>query len=52
LSLSAQERYDSFIKKYPLVAEMVTQKQIATYLGVTPEFLSAMRKEKTAKRSA
>lgn len=50
LSLSAEERYDSFIKKYPLVAEMVTQKQIASYLGVTPEFLSALRKEKTTRR--
>jgi CRP-like cAMP-binding protein len=50
LSLSAEERYDSFLKKYPRVAEMVTQKQIASYLGVTPEFLSAMRKEKVIKR--
>jgi len=52
LSLSAEERYDSFLKKYPLVAEMVTQKQIASYLGVTPEFLSAMRKEKNTRRSS
>ena len=51
LSLSAEERYNSFISKYPLVVEMVTQKQIASYLGITPEFLSAMRKEKNAKRS-
>jgi CRP-like cAMP-binding protein len=50
LSLSAEERYNSFIKKYPHIAEAVTQKQIASYLGVTPEFLSAIRKEKTSKR--
>jgi CRP-like cAMP-binding protein len=45
LSLSTQERYDSFLKKYPHVAEVVTQKQIASYLGVTPEFLSSLRKK-------
>jgi CRP-like cAMP-binding protein len=50
LSLPAEERYNSFVKKYPHIAEAVTQKQIASYLGVTPEFLSAIRKEKTSKR--
>lgn len=50
LSLPAEERYNSFVKKYPHIAEAVTQKQIASYLGITPEFLSAIRKEKTLKR--
>lgn len=50
LSLSAGERYDSFVKKYPLIAKTVTQKQIASYLGVTPEFLSVIRKDKSVKR--
>ncbi|MFT3934165.1 MAG: Crp/Fnr family transcriptional regulator [Chitinophagaceae bacterium] len=45
LSLTAKERYNKFLKKYPHIAEVVTQKQIASYLGVTPEFLSAIRKE-------
>lgn len=49
LSLSAEERYDSFLRKYPHIANMVTQKQIASYLGVTPEFLSAVRKRKAEK---
>ncbi|MCQ9633800.1 Crp/Fnr family transcriptional regulator [Chryseobacterium sp. WG23] len=43
LSLSAEERYDSFLQKYPLAAQRVTQKQIASYLGVTPEFLSTIK---------
>lgn len=43
LSLSAEERYDNFLEKYPRIAEKVTQKQIASYLGVTPEFLSMIR---------
>ena len=40
LSLTAAERYQSFLLKYPQIAKVVTQKQIASYLGVTPEFLS------------
>ena len=47
LSLSAEERYNSFIEKYPQVVQQVTQKQIASYLGITPEFLSAIRANKT-----
>ncbi|GAB2812511.1 Crp/Fnr family transcriptional regulator [Ferruginibacter profundus] len=49
LSLSAEERYYSFINKYPQVVQQVTQKQIASYLGITPEFLSAIRANKTKK---
>jgi len=51
LSLSAEERYDSFLLKYPYIASAVTQKQIASYLGITPEFLSAIRKNKIKKTS-
>jgi CRP-like cAMP-binding protein len=43
LSMTAEERYEIFLKKYPLIVERVTQKQIASYLGITPEFLSAIR---------
>ncbi len=49
LSLSAKERYDKFLAKYPQIAQQVTQKQIASYLGITPEFLSAIRKKKMRK---
>ncbi len=49
LSLPAEERYESFLKKYPHVASAVTQKQIASYLGVTPEFLSSVRRKKAGK---
>jgi len=45
LSLPAEERYRRFVEKYPLIAAQVTQKQIASYLGITPEFLSAIRKK-------
>jgi CRP-like cAMP-binding protein len=43
LSLTAEERYVQFLKKYPQVLPHVTQKQIASYLGITPEFLSLIR---------
>ena len=49
LSLSAEERYDKFLAKYPQIAQQVRQKQIASYLGITPEFLSAIRKKKSIK---
>ena len=47
LSLSAEERYNSFLVKYPHIVQQVTQKQIASYLGITPEFLSSIRKNKS-----
>ncbi len=49
LSMSAEERYNSFILKYPQIVQQVTQKQIASYLGVTPEFLSVIRKNKATR---
>ncbi|MBS1515271.1 MAG: Crp/Fnr family transcriptional regulator [Bacteroidetes bacterium] len=45
LSQSAKERYLSFIEKYPSLEQRVPQNQIASYIGVTPEFLSKMKKE-------
>ena len=49
LSLSAEERYYNFLAKYPQIVKQVTQKQIASYLGITPEFLSAIRAKKNKK---
>ena len=46
LSLSAQEKYQHFIVKYPQLIPHISQKQIASYLGITPEFLSSLRKNK------
>lgn len=44
LSKSAEERYLSFIKKYPDGEMRISQKNIASYLGISPEFLSTMKK--------
>ncbi len=45
LSLPASERYARFCKRYPTLIYHLPQKQIASYIGVTPEFFSKMRKE-------
>lgn len=45
LSLPADARYAGFLEKYPAIAKQLTQKQIASYLGITPEFLSVIRKK-------
>ncbi|HEU5145057.1 MAG TPA: Crp/Fnr family transcriptional regulator [Chryseosolibacter sp.] len=43
LSSTAEERYLNFIAKYPIVPSCVPQHNIASYLGITPEFLSKIR---------
>jgi CRP-like cAMP-binding protein len=43
LSKSAEERYISFTKKFPTLVNTVPQKQIASFIGVTPEFFSKMK---------
>ena len=51
LSSTAQERYDNFLIKYPQIVRQVTQKQIASYLGITPEFLSTLKNSKSKNHS-
>ena len=46
LSCSAKERYDDFLKDYPKIELRLPQRQIASYLGVSPEFLSSLRNKK------
>jgi CRP-like cAMP-binding protein len=43
LSLSAEENFEKFCKKYPSLIQKVPQKHIASYIGVTPEFFSKMK---------
>jgi len=44
ISSTAEERYLDFVKKYPELFNRISNVQIASYLGVTPEFLSTIRK--------
>ncbi|MCH8555316.1 MAG: PhzF family phenazine biosynthesis isomerase [Schleiferiaceae bacterium] len=43
ISLTAAEKYDSFIERFPKMELVVPQKYIASYLGITPEFLSKLK---------
>ncbi|KAB1230339.1 Crp/Fnr family transcriptional regulator [Chryseobacterium viscerum] len=49
LSKSSEERYVEFLKAYPKTAHRLTNIQIAAYLGVTPEFISRIRKKMVSK---
>lgn len=44
MSKSAEERYLEFRSKYRDIEQRVPQYMVASYLGMTPEFLSALRK--------
>jgi len=46
LSLPAIDRYNNFCRLYPSLIERLPQKQVASYIGVTPEFLSKMLSQK------
>lgn len=50
LSLTAEERYTKFCNKYPALIEHVPLKQVASYIGVTPEFFSKMRNKLLKKK--
>lgn len=50
LGLPALERYLLFCKRYPTLIERLPQKQVAAYIGVTPEFLSKMRADMLRKK--
>ncbi len=44
-SLTAKERYLQFCEEYPKIVERVPQYMVASYLGITKEFLSNIRKQ-------
>jgi CRP/FNR family transcriptional regulator, anaerobic regulatory protein len=45
ISSTAQQRYLHFLEQYPHLANRLPNTQIASYLGITPEFLSKVRKD-------
>jgi len=45
LSETGEQRYEKFVKTYPQLALRLPQKMIASYLGVTPESLSRIRRQ-------
>ena len=51
LSLPAEERYNNFCKRYPTLINNLPKKDIASYIGVTPEFFSRMMGKKVKAKS-
>ena len=51
LSLSAEERYEEFATKYPVFVQRIPLYVIASYLGMTREFLSKIRNQKVTSKS-
>jgi CRP-like cAMP-binding protein len=45
ISSTAEERYLDFVERHPRFFNRISNVQIAFYLGVTPEFLSSIRKK-------
>ncbi len=48
ISKSAEQRYDEYMDNYPHIVNRVPQYILASYLGMSPEFLSKIRKNKSA----
>ena len=46
LTLEAKDRYAQFVKTYPHMKEKLTQEQIASFLGITPQSLSRLKKHR------
>lgn len=47
IARTAEERYEDFALRYPAFLQRIPQKHIAAYLGITPEFLSRIRRKKS-----
>jgi CRP/FNR family transcriptional regulator, cyclic AMP receptor protein len=43
IALNAEEKYLDFTRRYPTIAQRVPQHHIASFLGISPEFLSKVR---------
>ena len=50
LSATAEERYNDFLETYPSIAMRVPQHMLASYLGITPETLSRIRKQQSQRK--
>ena len=50
LTATAVERYNDFLETYPSIAMRVPQHMLASYLGITPETLSRIRRKAMQKK--
>lgn len=44
LQAPAEERYQAFLQQYPALGRRLPNTHVASYLGITPEFLSKIRR--------
>jgi ribosomal protein L10 len=51
LTLSPEERYQSVIENQPFIIQRVPQYMIASFIGITPEHLSRLRKKIAGKNA-
>jgi len=51
LTQTAEERYENFASNYPHIVQRVPQYALASYLGMTTEFLSRIRNNRVSKKS-
>jgi CRP/FNR family transcriptional regulator, anaerobic regulatory protein len=51
ISSTAEDRYQYFINTYPYLINRLPQIQIASFLGMTPEFLSRLRNKMSKPKS-
>lgn len=49
LSFTAEQRYEDFAQRYPLMEQRLPRKQVAAFLGITPVFLSMLRRRRAKK---
>ena len=49
LTMTPEERYQSVIQRQPFIIQRVPQYMIASFIGITPEHLSRLRKKMTGK---
>jgi len=50
--LTAEDRYNRFMERYGAFATRIPQKHIASYLGISPEFLSKIKKRSQTKMTS
>ena len=50
LTATAEERYNDFLETYPSIVQRVPQHMLASFLGITPETLSRIRKAKSLRK--
>lgn len=51
LTQTAEQRYEGFLERYPLIVNKVPQYALASFLGMTTEYLSKLRNKRIPKKS-